>query len=63
MVRRVLLLSLAFLSATTTVWTQLSQGWIEGRVREAAGRQGLEGVGITVTVLFRNSVVGYLPAA
>jgi len=49
MVRRVLLLSFAFLSATTAVWTQLSQGWIEGRVREAAGRQGLEGVGITVT--------------
>lgn len=51
MVRRVALLILGFLSATTTVWTQLSEGWIEGRVRDAAGRLGIEGVEVTVTRL------------
>jgi hypothetical protein len=51
MVPCVLLLSFGFLSATATVWTQFSQGWIEGRVRDAAGRLGIEAVEVTLTRL------------
>jgi hypothetical protein len=57
MVRRAALLILGFLSATTA-WAQLSQGWIEGRVRDAAGRQGIDGVEVTVTRLADKAKLG-----
>jgi hypothetical protein len=48
MYRRALLLWLALLSTTAAAGPQISQGWIEGRVSDAAGSQGLAGVQVTL---------------